>query len=217
MPYLTPDDNGGAYLCRRLRFRGELAHVMTGALELLTHPSAWEQFGGMTPEQAAELALEALNYYLESDAMCHIGTLVEYITDDPPEGVLALDGTTYLGADYPDLYARIAAEFKDGSGNFTLPDARGRSAVFSGAGAGLTARSIGDSFGAETVTLTVAELPAHDHSYQAVASDLVVVAPGEVPASSGISAPTPTSSTGGGGAHENMPPGIVWHVGVWWK
>jgi microcystin-dependent protein len=45
----------------------------------------------------------------------------------------------------------------------TLPDYQGRVLVAAGAGSGLTPRKLGESGGAETHTLTVAEIPAHDH------------------------------------------------------
>jgi len=204
-------------LCRRLRFRAELASYITGALETLTMPYVWEAFGDLTPEQVSEMATEALNSYLEGGDMCRIGTICEYITTDPPEGVLPLDGTTYNGADYPDLYSVLDDAFLNGDGTFTLHDASGRVAVFAGTGSGLSVRSVGDTFGVEAHTLIGAEIPAHTHSYLAPQSDLLVVAPGEVPGSTGIGAPSVTGGTGGGGAHENMQPSIVWKVGVWYK
>lgn len=51
----------------------------------------------------------------------------------------------------------------DGRTTFLLPDLRGRTAVGSGAGIALTPRSSGQKGGAETVTLSTSEMPAHDH------------------------------------------------------
>ena len=218
MPYLTPDESDGAYLCRSLRFRAELASYITGALELLTERYAWEQYGDLTVDEVTLMATDALNFYLESGDMCRIGTLVDYITATPPEGVLPLDGTTYIGADYPDLFAIIHPNLDNGDGTFTLPDARGRVPVGAGAGSGLTNRSIGDSFGTEQVTLTEAQIPAHTHTYEKMDPP--------VPAQAGELAgiivaddvnTQPTGTTGGGEAHDNMPPGYVAYVGVYWK
>ena len=52
------------------------------------------------------------------------------------------------------------------TGKVRLPDPRGRALVGVGAGSGLTARAIGATGGAETVTLSAAEAPlkAHSHS-----------------------------------------------------
>ena len=52
----------------------------------------------------------------------------------------------------------------NGSSTFNVPDFRGRIPVGMGSGAGLTARPLGYSFGAETVALATAELPSHNHT-----------------------------------------------------
>ena len=44
-----------------------------------------------------------------------------------------------------------------------MPELFGRVIVGAGAGEGLTARNNGDSFGEETHTLTIDQMPAHDH------------------------------------------------------
>jgi microcystin-dependent protein len=45
----------------------------------------------------------------------------------------------------------------------TTPDLRGRFVVGAGQGVGLSNRNVGDTGGAETVTLTVSQIPAHNH------------------------------------------------------
>ena len=64
------------------------------------------------------------------------------------QALFSLLGTTYGG---------------DGRTTFALPDLRGRVPVHAGQGTGLTNRTQGQSFGAESVTLTVGQLPAHTH------------------------------------------------------
>jgi microcystin-dependent protein len=51
----------------------------------------------------------------------------------------------------------------DGRTTFALPDMRGRAPVGTGAGPGLTPRREGQTGGRETVTLTQAEMPVHNH------------------------------------------------------
>ncbi len=51
----------------------------------------------------------------------------------------------------------------DGRTNFCLPDLRGRAAMCPGQGPGLSRRSVAEVGGTETVTLTVANAPAHSH------------------------------------------------------
>ncbi len=52
----------------------------------------------------------------------------------------------------------------DGRTTFALPDLRGRCALGTGAGPGLTPRAAGQHFGTETVTLTSLNLPSHNHA-----------------------------------------------------
>lgn len=81
------------------------------------------------------------------------------------DGWLKCDGTAVSRTDYSDLFDSIGTAFGSGDGEFTfnLPDARGRVLGVIGSGAGLTARSLGDTVGAETHTLNVNEMPSHNH------------------------------------------------------
>jgi microcystin-dependent protein len=63
--------------------------------------------------------------------------------------LFSLLGTTYGG---------------NGQTNFALPDLRGRLAVSSGQGPGLTDYPLGSESGTETVTLLSSQMPAHNHS-----------------------------------------------------
>src|SRR6516225_6298908 len=58
----------------------------------------------------------------------------------------------------------------DGRSTFGLPNLQGAFPVHAGAsaGPGLSARATGQTGGAETVTLTAAQLPAHGHGMAAV-------------------------------------------------
>lgn len=217
MPFLTPDASGdGSYICRRFRVPTEMLPILTGALEKLTHAGVYESDGDLTPQETANLAAIIFESYLTSGDHCMIGTLAYYITDTPPAGVLACDGSTYDDDDYPLLAAVIGATFDNGDGTFTLPDLRGRVIVGSGTGSGLTARSLGDTGGEEDHQLTIAEMPAHTHTYNPPILNVDVEAPGVPdPIGAGIAPPTNTGSNGGDGDHNNMQPFAVTHVGVW--
>ncbi|HMW29792.1 phage tail protein [Plasticicumulans sp.] len=52
----------------------------------------------------------------------------------------------------------------DGRTTFALPDLRDRVPIAAGSGPGLTPRSPGEAGGSASVTLTVAQLPAHTHT-----------------------------------------------------
>ena len=65
------------------------------------------------------------------------------------EALFSLLGTTYGG---------------NGRTTFALPDARGRAALHEGTGTGLSQRPLGNRSGVENVTLTIPEMPSHDHN-----------------------------------------------------
>jgi microcystin-dependent protein len=66
--------------------------------------------------------------------------------------LFALLGTTYGG---------------DGRVTFALPNLQGRMPMHWGNGAGLSPKVIGESAGAETVTLLATQMPAHTHAARA--------------------------------------------------
>lgn len=213
MPYLTPNDESGGYLCRSFRFREELAPYVSGALFHMADRWQWEQFGTLTVDEVLTLVQEMLDSYNASGDACMVGTIVEYITTNPPANVLPLDGSTYANSAWPLLASVLDGIYDNGDGTFTLPDARGRSLIATGTGGGLTLRSLGDRLGSETHILTEAEMPAHTHAEQD---------PGLVNVQSGVGAtplsdpglPSQTGSTGSGQAHNNMHPVLAVHMGV---
>ncbi|GAC1457719.1 MAG: hypothetical protein NVSMB70_01720 [Chamaesiphon sp.] len=94
------------------------------------------------------------------------GMLRDFAGATTPAGFLACDGTAYSRTTYAALFAVIGTTWGagDGSTTFNVPDLRGRTAIGSGTGAGLTARTLGtQNIGEEAHTLTVAELAVHSH------------------------------------------------------
>lgn len=82
-------------------------------------------------------------------------------------GWLACDGASYLRATYPALFTELGGAsstwgLPDGT-HFNVPDFRSRSPMGAGQGTGLTNRVFGTYLGAETVTLSVTEIPSHNH------------------------------------------------------
>ncbi len=109
--------------------------------------------------------------------------------------------------------------------NFALPDLRGRVAVGTGQGAGLTNRPLGQTGGAEAVTLTAAQAPAHNHALNASTAKSTTVTVGPTvtfatnadhtfytkpstkdPSKLGSLAASTMSVSGGSGAHDNLMP-----------
>ena len=136
---------------------------------------------------------------------------VSYFLGNLPSGWLALDGSTYDQADYPELTTKLDSQYRnDGNGTFTLPDMGGL--FVTGAG---SSYSLGDLGGASDVTLTVGELPIHSHTYTPPVANVDLEAPG-VPdvLAAGVGVPTQTGSTGDGDAHENLPPFVALNYGI---
>jgi len=89
-----------------------------------------------------------------------------------------------------------------------LATARGRAIMGAGQGAGLTARGVGETPGAETHTLSVAEMPGHQHGLYTYANSSQ--GDGNFFWGTASQPQTVTTSTAGGGqAHNIMQPYIV--------
>ena len=154
----------------------------------------------------AEIKIFAGNFAPRSYALCD-GQRLPIAQNT---ALFSLVGTTYGG---------------DGRTTLGLPDLKGRAPMHPGHGPGLTARRLGEKLGAETVTLTEAEMPSHNHTLQAGVG-IGVAGKGNAndPKDNSTSVPsgnayapgttetkTPMSSSaiadiGGGVEHENMQP-----------
>ncbi|MBS7538153.1 phage tail protein [Ancylobacter lacus] len=66
----------------------------------------------------------------------------------------------------------------DGRDTFALPDLRGRLPVCQGQGPGLSRHTLGEKGGSEYVTLTIAQIPAHDHTLTGTTRDATTQTPG---------------------------------------
>jgi hypothetical protein len=158
------------------------------ALTELMYTWQWEQVGGPVADIVDDITRSVNEWY----SQMLIGTVQLWLTI-PPDGWLVLDGTTYAIADYPELADVLPTALISGS-NFTLPDASGAFPyhVSDGADSGVVV-------GANTISLTVAQLPPHSHSYVPPVLDVDLEAPGAPDiAAARLGTPTQTGSTGSG-------------------
>jgi microcystin-dependent protein len=160
----------------------------------------------MADQFLGEIRIFAGNFAPKSWAFCD-GALLPLSQNT---ALFSLLGTTYGG---------------DGESTFALPDLRGRTPVGPGQGPGLSQVDLGETFGAETVTLGVPEVPAHAHGVRGSTADGSTGNPsGAVWAVSrqgraterlyatGAAAPmsaTAVAPQGGGQAHNNLAPYLV--------
>jgi microcystin-dependent protein len=90
----------------------------------------------------------------------------------PPRGWAFCDGQLLSISSYTALFSLLGTTFGgDGRVTFGLPDLRGRVAVHPGQGPGLTNVRWGERGGVETRTLTVSNMPAHNHAAFLQATD----------------------------------------------
>ncbi len=142
------------------------------------------------------------------------GTLITHGGGATPVGYLVADGAAVSRTTYAALYAQIGALHGagDGSTTFNLPNGSGRTFIGAGAGSGLTVRTVGQTGGAETHTLSIAELPPHSHALS-IGNVGTTTDTAPVSGSDDIAPETgATGLTGGLSPHNNMQP---WFAGVW--
>ena len=94
-----------------------------------------------------------------------IGEIKMFGGNFAPRGWAFCDGQLQAISSNTALFSILGTTYGgDGRTTFALPDLRGRVAMHAGRGPGLTDRRLGASFGTETNTLTLAQLPSHNHT-----------------------------------------------------
>ncbi len=158
----------------------------------------------MSEPFTAEIRIFAGNFAPRGWAFCD-GQLLPISQNT---ALFSLIGTTYGG---------------DGRTTTALPNLQGRSPMHPGRGPGLTSRRLGEKVGVETVTLSEAQIPAHNHTVRGVTTGAANGAPTNTSAFARSQAAvrnyennTTTSlvdlasatlsTTGGSQAHSNMQP-----------
>jgi len=97
----------------------------------------------------------------------YIGQILIVPYEFAPVGWAFCDGSILSIAEFPALFDLIGTTYGgDGKSTFALPDLRGRVPIGQGQGPGTSDYVIGQAGGEETVTLTVAQIPAHTHEVQ---------------------------------------------------
>lgn len=141
-----------------------------------------------------------------------------------PIGWAECNGQTLSKVDNDALFQLIGTTYGgDGQPGFALPNIQGRSMLGSGQGAGLSNRQPGEAGGVESVTLTIAQMPSHNHTLLAHSGAERSATPiGRVPGVTPATAPAfangvsntqlqagTLSNAGGTQPHDNLQPYLV--------
>ena len=138
-----------------------------------------------------------------------------------PLGWALCDGQLMPVTQNTALFSLLGSRFGgNGETTFALPDLRGAAPLHPGQGAGLSPRALGETGGADAITLTEPEMPVHTHAWQATAAlgdssdpanrylgrgETIYVAPAKV----ATMAAQTISVAGGSLPHNNMMPYLV--------
>lgn len=213
--------------------------IVSGQKLLVAYRSAtadWQVVGGRAAGSSADVVARIIP----------VGTVLPWPGSTAPPGYLLAYGQAVSRTTYAELFTAYGTTYGagDGSTTFNLPDYRGRAPFgrddmggavagrITAAGSSITGTTLGATGGAQSVTLTTAQIPSHGHTAtvtdpghfhaQTVTTDGGATGPAT---GGGFSAyafdgaqdtgskttgiTVSNSSTGGGGAHTNMPPAII--------
>jgi len=216
-PTVDPDTGVLQVVC----FNVAWLPVVLGALGQLLLQATWKYDTEAELNEVQERVSDLIDTVGKGCTMIAPGLIVMFAGSAVPDGWLACDGAAVSRVTYAELFAAIGETFGSGNGSttFNTPDFASRLAVGIGQGVGLSTRTMADTGGEETHQLSVTEMPSHGHTdtghIHSIHSHIPALAlsPGELPVDAPNPFPESTStgnasitSTGGDGAHENMPP-----------
>ena len=142
----------------------------------------------------------------------------------PPRGWAFCDGQLMPISQNTALFSLLGTFYGgNGQSTFALPDLQGCAPLHQGQGPGLTERYMGETGGAQTVTLLASEMPQHTHTVRAATSGGQNDPANRVWGAAGTQKPAPNfyastpgtappmhplafSPAGSGFPHNNMPP-----------
>jgi microcystin-dependent protein len=161
-----------------------------------------------------------------------VGQVIAVGFNFAPQGWFLCDGSLLSIAQFDVLFELIGTTYGgDGQTTFALPDLRGRGALGTGQGPGLSNYILGQSGGVESVALASNQFASHTHALQAAATATTptpgsAVVLGTPAAGTTLYAPPPSTTTlapsavspggGSGQSHENRQPSSTINYIIAW-
>lgn len=149
----------------------------------------------------------------------YLGEIKIFAGDFAPKGYALCNGQLMPINQNQALFALLGTTYGgDGRTTFALPDLRGRVQMHQGQGTGLSPAVMGESIGAEAITINAGQLPLHGHSQMASTNSATAAfGPSGAPGTSATTSfyggtpqtpmdPAAVGITGGGQPHDNMAP-----------
>src|SRR5271155_1968503 len=97
-------------------------------------------------------------------AQPYVGQIMMFGGNFAPAGWMTCSGQLLPISEYETLFNLIGTTYGgDGQSTFQLPDMRSRVPIHMGQGTGLSNYVLAQAAGTENVTLTTAQIPAHNH------------------------------------------------------
>lgn len=178
-----------------------------GTITLTPYPGAVEKEG----TQFTAARMNNIENGIAS-GMAPTGCILPYGGNNAPQGWLLCDGSAINRTTYEDLFNVIGTTYGEGDGKttFNLPDMKGKVPV--GLNTSGSFNELGKSIGEETHTLTIDEMPSHNHKFN---KDNVAAMAGsgvnELSQGNGgrVYWQISIENTGGSKPHNNLQPSIV--------
>jgi len=169
LPTASPEDDPEQYI-----------PLLLSAIEgFLLARDVWEEADYNDAYQYMQQLMSWIVVLIGDDVMANpVGKTDIWWTDAAPDGWLLCDGASVLRADYSRLFDVIGTTFGavDGT-HFNLPNLNSRSPYGIG---GASDIEIGQEYGQGAVSLSISQLPAHDHDFAQSAHSHTINDPGHI-------------------------------------
>lgn len=159
-------NNGPYFIEQAIDPNGGTNYTITSTTQLLSVPYAlYARNAGRAESAAVADQANSLSAAGAGGLSVPLGTILPYAGtgSSVPAGWLLCDGASYQPSQYPELFSLIGNTYGSNQGQFRVPDLRGRGPVGYNVNEG-EFNALGKTGGAKTHTLSLNEMPNHNHT-----------------------------------------------------